>query len=89
MDHTQSSLLDRIKRWVYTTNHKDIGALYLWTSLIMFFFAGVMALLIRMELFQPGLQFMQPHFYNSLVTMHGLVMVFGAIMPALAGLANW
>ncbi len=79
----------RIQRWLYTTNHKDIGTLYLWFSLLMFFGAGFMALLIRLELFQPGLQFMQPQFYNSMVTMHGLIMIFGAIMPALAGLANW
>ncbi len=48
-----------------------------------------MALLIRMELFQPGSQFFDPNFYNQLVTIHGLVMVFGVIMPAFVGLANW
>jgi cytochrome c oxidase subunit 1 len=84
-DHHPSGLM----RWVTTTNHKDIGTLYLWFSLIMFFFAGSLALGIRAELFQPGLQFLQPHTFNQLTTMHGLIMVFGAIMPAFVGFANW
>ena len=77
------------RRWLFTTNHKEIGTLYLVFSLCMLFSGGILALLIRAELFQPGLQLMQPQFYNSLVTMHGLTMVFLAIMPALVGLANW
>jgi cytochrome c oxidase subunit I len=84
-DHHPSGLM----RWVTTTNHKDIGTLYLWFSLVMFFFAGSLALGIRAELFQPGLQLMQPDFFNQLTTMHGLIMVFGAIMPAFVGFANW
>ncbi|MDY0014496.1 MAG: cytochrome c oxidase subunit I [Rhodocyclaceae bacterium] len=78
-----------LMRWITTTNHKDIGTLYLLFSLIMFFSGGVMALTIRAELFQPGLQVVQPEFFNQLTTMHGLVMVFGAIMPAFVGFANW
>lgn len=77
------------RRWLFTTNHKEIGTLYLVFSLCMLFAGGILALLIRAELFQPGLQLMHPQFYNSLVTMHGLTMVFLAIMPALVGLANW
>ncbi len=50
---------------------------------------GFMAMLIRAELFQPGIQLIQPEFYNRMVTMHGLIMVFGAIMPAFVGFANW
>jgi len=84
-DHHPSGIM----RWITTTNHKDIGTLYLWFSLIMFFFAGSLALGIRAELFQPGLQFFQPAFFNQLTTMHGLIMVFGAIMPAFVGFANW
>ena len=78
-----------VMRWITTTNHKDIGSLYLWFSFIMFLAGGVMALTIRAELFQPGLQIVQPEFFNQLTTMHGLVMVFGAIMPAFVGFANW
>jgi cytochrome c oxidase subunit 1 len=78
-----------IMRWVTTTNHKDIGTLYLWFSFIMFLTGGVMALTIRAELFKPGLQIVTPEFFNQLTTMHGLIMVFGAIMPAFVGFANW
>lgn len=78
-----------IARWLTSTNHKDIGTLYLWFSLFMFFFAGALAMLIRAELFQPGLQLFQPAVFNQLTTMHGLIMIFGAIMPSLVGFANW
>ena len=46
-------------RWLFTTNHKDIGTMYLIFSLVMFFFGGSMALIIRSELAQPGLQFVE------------------------------
>ncbi len=78
-----------IKRWLTTTNHKDIGTMYLVFSLAMFLIGGLMALVIRAELFQPGLQFVDPGFFNQMTTMHALVMVFGAVMPATVGLANW
>ena len=78
-----------IMRWITTTNHKDIGTLYLWFSFIMFFIGGFMALIIRTELFQPGLQFVDPQFFNSMTTMHAIVMIFGVVMPAFTGLANW
>ncbi|MBP6775103.1 MAG: cytochrome c oxidase subunit I [Gemmatimonadaceae bacterium] len=77
------------RRWVYATNHKDIGSLYLWFSFAMLMVGGVNALLLRSELFQPGLQIVNPEFFNQLTTMHGLIMVFGAVMPAFVGFANW
>ncbi len=77
------------QRWLFATNHKDIGTMYLCFSFAMLLVGGVLALLIRAELFQPGLQFFAPELYNQLVTMHGLVMIFGAIMPAFVGFANW
>ena len=78
-----------IGRWLFATNHKDIGTLYLWFSFSMLMIGGVLALGIRAELFQPGLQLIQPEVFNQLTTMHGLIMVFGAIMPAFVGFANW
>src|ERR1700756_174531 len=78
-----------VMRWITTTNHKDIGTLYLWFSFIMFLTGGVMALAIRAELFEPGLQLVEPEFFNQLNTVHGLIMIFGAIMPAAVGFANW
>ena len=77
------------QRWFHSTNHKDIGTLYLVFSLVMFFIGGSMALVIRAELFQPGLQFVAPEFFNQMTTTHALVMIFGAVMPAFVGLANW
>ncbi|HEU0203869.1 MAG TPA: cytochrome c oxidase subunit I [Burkholderiaceae bacterium] len=77
------------RRWLYATNHKDIGTMYLWFSFTMFIVGGILALGIRTELFQPGLQVFAPEFFNQLTTMHGVIMVFGAIMPAFVGFANW
>ena len=76
-------------RWLTTTNHKDIGTLYLVFALIMFFVGGAMALVIRAELFQPGLQIVNPHFFNQMTTLHARIMIFGAVMPAFTGFANW
>jgi len=78
-----------LSRWLFTTNHKDIGTLYLFFSLTMFFVGGIMALIIRAKLAHPGSNWIDHNTYNELVTMHGLVMIFGAIMPAFVGLANW
>jgi cytochrome c oxidase subunit 1 len=77
------------RRWVMSTNHKDIGTLYLIFALLAFFIGGTLAMTIRAELFEPGLQLVQPYFFNQLTTMHGLIMIFGAIMPAFVGLGNW
>lgn len=77
------------KRWVFTTNHKDIGTLYLVLSLIMLFVGGAMSLVIRTELFEPSRVIVSPEFFNQMTTLHGLIMVFGVIMPSMVGLANW
>jgi cytochrome c oxidase subunit 1 len=77
------------RRWVLATNHKDIGTMYLLFSLLMFFVGGTMAMVIRAELFQPGMQLVDPMFFNQMTTMHALIMIFGAVMPAFVGLANW
>ena len=88
-DHHHDEVPKGITRWLFTTNHKDIGTLYLWFSFIMFLVGGAMALVIRAELFQPGLQVVDPHFYNQMVTVHALIMIFGAVMPGFVGFANW
>src|SRR5215469_2136005 len=77
------------RRWVFATNHKDIGTMYLVFSGLMFFIGGSMAMVIRAELFSPGMQLVDPAFFNSMTTMHALFMIFGAVMPAWTGLANW
>jgi len=78
-----------IMRWITTTNHKDIGTLYLVFSLIMLFVGGSMAMVIRAELAQPGLQIVNPDFFNQMTSLHGLIMIFGVLMPSLVGFANW
>jgi len=78
-----------VERWLFSTNHKDIGTLYLIFSFIMFIIGAGMSVVIRAELMQPGLQFVKPEFFNQMTTLHALVMIFGGIMPAFVGLANW
>jgi len=87
--YMQPGVLGFLQRWLFSTNHKDIGTLYLWFSLLMFFVGGTSAMLIRAELFKPGLTLVTPAFFNQLTTMHGLIMIFGAVMPAFVGFANW
>ncbi|MBM3560134.1 MAG: cytochrome c oxidase subunit I [Alphaproteobacteria bacterium] len=79
------------RRWVYSTNHKDIGTVYLVLAFVAALVGGGMSWLIRLELGEPGLQFIEDaHFYNVLVTAHGLIMVFFVVMPALiGGFGNW
>src|SRR6185437_90401 len=85
-DHKPTGFLDR---WLFTTNHKDIGTLYLVFAFTMACIGAAMSVVIRAELAKPGLQFVQPYFFNQMTTLHALVMIFGAIMPAFVGLANW
>ena len=63
-DHHEHHIPKGLMRWVLTTNHKDIGTLYLWFAFIMFLVGGAMAMVIRAELFQPGLQIVEPNFFN-------------------------
>jgi len=61
--NTKRGLWGFMSRWLFTTNHKDIGTLYLWLSFVMFFVGGTMALMIRAELAQPGQTFVDPNFF--------------------------
>src|SRR5690242_4826807 len=76
--------------WLTTTDHKKIGILYLVNSFLFFFLAGILALGVRSELAQPGLQIVgNEEVYNQLFTMHGTVMIFLFIIPMLAGFGNY
>jgi cytochrome c oxidase subunit 1 len=87
------------KRWVYSTNHKDIGTMYLIFAVVAGCIGGVFSFLMRAELAEPGLQILPAiagsndaahHFFNVLITAHGLLMIFFMVMPALiGGFGNW
>jgi cytochrome c oxidase subunit 1 len=75
--------------WLTTTDHKKIGILYTFNSLILFLVGGIFALAVRTELAQPGLQFMTEATYNQMFTMHASVMIFWVVIPFLAGFGNY
>src|SRR6516165_2743335 len=79
------------RRYVYSTNHKDIGTMYLVFAIAAGVIGGAFSILIRMELQEPGLQiFSNPHYYDVMVSTHGLTMIFFVLMPALiGGFGNW
>src|SRR5450756_79884 len=78
-----------VVRWVTTTDHKVIGNLYFITSFSFFMIGGLLAMLIRAELFAPGLQIVDnPEQYNQLFTMHGTIMLLLFATPLFAGFAN-
>ncbi len=75
--------------WITTTDHKKIGILYVINSFFFFFLAGLLALGVRSELAQPGLQLVTDQTYNELFSMHGTAMIFLFIIPVLAGFGNY
>src|SRR3954449_6092748 len=80
-----------VARWLFSTNHKDIGTLYLCFSVFTAFVGVALSVVMRAELQEPGLQIVSDgQQWNSLVSAHGLIMVFFVIMPSLiGGFGNW
>ena len=79
----------RVYDYLTTTDHKKIGILYTISSFIFLAIGGLLALGVRTELAQPGLQFMDESVYNQLFTMHASIMIFWVIIPFLAGIGNY
>ena len=79
-----------IKSWLLTLDHKRIGLMYLFLIMGAFLFGGVLATLIRLELWFPGGDFMDAETYNRIFTLHGAVMIFLFIIPSIpAALGNF
>jgi cytochrome c oxidase subunit 1 len=90
-DHEHGAPTGFVRRWLYSTNHKDIGTMYIIFAIIAAFIGGGFSVFMRMELMQPGIQYMSDgHMWNVFTTAHGLIMVFFVVMPGLiGGFGNW
>src|SRR5215468_10134682 len=82
------ALGESIVKVITTTDHKVIGKLYLTTSFAWFLVGGIMALIMRSELANPGMQFVNDEVYNQLFTMHGTIMLLLFATPLFVGFAN-
>lgn len=79
-----------LKRWLFTTNHREIGILYMITAVVAFFIGGAMAMIVRLELMTPeGNVWVYDETYNALMSMHAITMIFLFVMPMFAGMANY
>src|SRR5258708_11868378 len=75
--------------WVTTTDHKKIGIMYLVATFVFFALGGVEALLMRVQLGQPGNTLLSGERYNELLTLHGTTMIFLFVVPVMAGFGNY
>ncbi|MCZ2112068.1 MAG: cbb3-type cytochrome c oxidase subunit I, partial [Dehalococcoidia bacterium] len=88
-DHSDHGATNWRDYFRFNTDHKVIGIQYIVTTFVFFLFAGLMAMLIRSELAQPGSQIVAPNTFNGLFSMHATLMIFLFIIPMFAGIANY
>jgi cytochrome c oxidase subunit 1/cytochrome c oxidase subunit I+III len=75
--------------WIASTDHKQLGIMYLWLALFFFVIGGLEAMAIRAQLALPDNDLISPELYNQIFTMHGTTMIFLVLMPAMIGLATY
>lgn len=96
-DHGHDHKPGFFARWFCSTNHKDIGTLYIIFSIIAGLIGGLFSMIMRLELQEPGVQYLltsagdpNGHLWNVIISAHGLIMVFFVVMPGLiGGFGNW
>lgn len=76
------------RNWLTTVDHKKIGIMYIIASIIMLFRGGVDALMMRLQLAMPNMDFLHPEHYNQVFTTHGTIMILFMAMPFMFGLFN-
>ena len=79
----------KVVSWLTTVDHKRIGILYIWTSLLFLAAGGILALLMRAQLATPDEQLLTKDSYNQVLTIHGTTMIFLVVVPILAGFGNF
>ena len=89
MGEEPGSLTAIVQELVYTVDHKKLGLMYIGSGLLFFVVAGIMATLMRMQLFFPGSKLLDPDVFNRFFTMHGTAMIFLVAMPWVFGFANY
>ena len=81
--------LTGIQKWLFTTDHKLIGVMYMWLAFTFFSVGGIFAILLRTQLIAPGMKLLHPEVYNQIMSLHGTFMVFFFTIPMLAGIGNY
>src|SRR5467141_4524207 len=81
--------VESLHEWVTTVDHKRLGILYILYALVFLVIGGIEAIIIRVQLTRPHLDFVSPQVFNRMFTMHGTTMIFFVVMPILFGFANY
>src|SRR6202165_1565363 len=83
------TLTERLHEWVITVDHKRLGILYVLYAMVFLLVGGIEAMIMRLQLIRPHNDFVSPHVFTRMFTMHGTTMIFFVVMPMLFGFANY